>query len=317
MELYKQITEYIAGLQGVSAWPELQGIFQKAVSGRPKHWMIPGLACEALGGTMEKAIPAIAAIACLHISIILIDDMLDDDPRGEHLRIGLPATANLAAAFQSLGLEAIHRSGLAPQPKLSVLESLNAMIRKTAFGQYLDTLNLTDESTYWQIIQTKSSPFFGAALQAGGLFGGASIEVGEQLTRLGCMYGECIQMHDDLNDSLAVPANSDWLGNRAPLPILFAQVVNHPDRERFLALRREINDPKKLTEAQAILVRCGAVSYCLDRILAKQKEALSLLKEIPLANKTILEKLFAELVLPIQSLLKAVNPAQPSSLSSF
>ena len=311
MDIYDQITEYIAGVQGVGAWLEMQVIFHKAASGKPKHWMIPGLACEAAGGALEQAIPAVAAIACLHISIILIDDMLDDDPRGEHLRIGLPATANLAAAFQATGLEAVHRSKLALQARLAVLESLNAMIRKTALGQYLDTLNITDESSYWDIIQAKSSPFFGAALQAGGLFGGASLEVGEQLYQLGCIYGECIQMHDDLNDSLAVPANPDWLHNRAPLPILFALVVNHPDRERFLTLRRDINDPKSLTEAQAILVRCGAVSYCIDRILARQKEALSLLKTIPLANEAALEKLFDELVLPIRSLMNAIRPTKP------
>jgi geranylgeranyl pyrophosphate synthase len=240
--------------------------------------------------------------------------MLDSDPRGEHNRIGLPATANLATAFQALGLEAIQRSELTLRTKLVALESLNNMIRKTSYGQYLDTLNSIDESTYWQIIQSKSSPFFGAALQVGGLYGSASIEVGEQLNQLGCLYGECIQIHDDLNDSLAVPANPDWSGNRAPLPILFAKVVNHPDRDRFLALLREINDPKNLTEAQEILVRCGAVSYCLDRILAKQKEALLLLNAIPLANKTVLEKLLDGLVLPVWNLLNAINPNQSLSL---
>jgi len=291
----------------------MRRIFLKAANGKPKHWIIPSLVGEALSGGVEQTIPAMAAIACLHISIILIDDMLDNDPRGEQFNIGLPMTANLATAFQALGFEVIHRSELAPHSKLVVLESLNAMVRKTAFGQYLDGSNSIDESTYWQIIQLKSSPFFGAALQVGGLFGGASIEVSEQLKQLGCLYGECIQMHDDLNDSLAVPANSDWLLNRAPLPILFAQVVKHPDRERFLALRREIKDLKNLTEAQTILVRCGAVSYCLDRILAKQKEAISLLKTIPLTNKAILEKLFAELIIPVQGLLNTVNSTQPLS----
>jgi len=314
MEIYKQITDYINGFEGFSAWPEMQKIFDKAASGKPKHWIIPALACEAVGDGVEQAIPGVAAIACSHVSIILIDDMLDEDPRGEHNLFGLPAAANMAAAFQSLGLEAIHRSGLAPDVKLVALGSLNNMVRKTSFGQYLDaTLTSIDESTYWKIVQSKSSPFFGAAIQVGGLYGGASIEVGEQLNRLGGLYGECIQIHDDLNDSLAVPANPDWSGNRAPLPILFAQVVNHPDRDRFLALRREIDDPKNLSEAQKILVRCGAVSYCLNAILAKQKEALSLLNTIPLANKTVLEKLFDGLVLPVWRLLNGINPNQSPS----
>ena len=311
MEIYEQITNYVHFSQDFSIWPEMVGIFDKAASGKPKHWIIPGFACEALEGGIEQAIAGDAAIACLHISIILIDDMLDNDPRGEHNLIGLPAAANLATAFQALGMEAIYRSELTPQAKLGALACLNDMIRKTSFGQHLDLLNVVDENTYWKVIQTKSSPFFGAALQVGGLYGGASIEVGEQLNRLGCLYGECIQIHDDLNDSLAVPANPDWTGNRAPLPILFAQVVNHPDRDRFLALRREINDPKNLHEAQTILVRCGAVSYCFDRILAKQDEALELLNAIPV-HKTVLEKLFDGLVDPVRRLLSTINPKNPS-----
>lgn len=314
MEIYQQVTDYMNVLQGFSTWPEMEKIFQKAASGKPKHWIIPAQACDATGGSVEQAIAGVAAIACSHVSIILIDDMLDDDPRGDHNRIGLPAAANLAAAFQATGLEAVHRSQLAPPAKLAVLDCLNGMLRKTAFGQYLDTLNCSDEATYWQIIQSKSSPFFGAALQVGGLYGGASIEVGEQLYRLGSLYGECIQMHDDLNDSLETPANPDWTGNRAPLPVLFAQIVNHPDRQRFLVLRQEINDPKNLAEAQAILVRCGAVSYCLDRILAKQKEALALLDEIPLANQAVLEKLLDGLVTPVRGLLNAIRPSQPGAL---
>jgi geranylgeranyl pyrophosphate synthase len=314
MDVYQQVADYMNVLQGFSTWPEMEKIFQKAASGKPKHWILPALACEATGGSVEQAVAGVAAIACSHVSIILIDDMLDDDPRGEHNRIGLPAAANLAAAFQASGLEAVHRSQLALPIKLAVLDRLNDMLRKTAFGQYLDTMNTGDEGAYWQIIQTKSSPFFGAALQIGGLYGGASLEVGQQLYRLGSLYGECIQMHDDLNDSLEMPANPDWTGHRAPLPVLFAQIVDHPDRERFVALRQEIHDPKNLTEAQAILVRCGAVSYCLDRILAKQKEALALLNEIPLANQAVLEKLLEGLVTPVWSLLNTISPKQSPSL---
>jgi len=56
------------------------------------------------------------------------------------------------------------------------------------------------------MVQTKSSPFFGMALQIGALLGGASIETAKRLKELGNLYGEMIQVHDDLSDTLAVPA---------------------------------------------------------------------------------------------------------------
>jgi hypothetical protein len=62
-------------------------------------WQLRVLAGGASGGSIEQAIPAAAAIACLRISIILVDDLLDADPRGEHHRVGAPTTANLASHF--------------------------------------------------------------------------------------------------------------------------------------------------------------------------------------------------------------------------
>lgn len=114
-------------------WHEMESILRRAASMRPKDWNLPVTACRAFGKSAEQAIPASAALACTQINIILVEDMLDDDPRGI--------------------------------------------------------------SSYWQ---WKSRE----------------------------LYGEMI--HDNLNDTMVVPANPDWLQGRKPLPILFAQTVEHP-----------------------------------------------------------------------------------------
>ena len=53
-------------------------------------------ACEAVGGSTTQSLPALVAVACSHIGIVLVDDMLDADPRGEHLRAGAPAVQRSA-----------------------------------------------------------------------------------------------------------------------------------------------------------------------------------------------------------------------------
>lgn len=73
-----------------------------------------------------------------------------------------------------------------------------------------------------------------------------------------------IQIQDDLNDAIAVPANPDWALGRSSLPILFAQTVDYPERGRFLQLRCALQaapDAEALAEAQAILVRCGQLRH--------------------------------------------------------
>ena len=84
------------------------------------------------------------------------------------------------------------------------------------------------------------------------------------LQKLGGIYGEMIQIHDDMHDAMETPANPDWVQGRSPLPILFASLVSHPEQKRFLALVQNITEPAALQEAQDILIRWGAISYCAD-----------------------------------------------------
>jgi len=275
--------------------------------------MLPILACEAVGGTSAQAIPAALATSCSHISIIMVDDMLDSDPRGEYQRIGMPAAANMACALQSAALAAVSPSQIPVDAKLSVITRLNEMILKTALGQHWDTQSPADEQTYWRIVKTKSSPFFGSALQNGALLGGASFEDAARLGDLGCLYGEMIQIHDDLNDVMEVPANPDWTEKRSPLPILFARLVEHPDRLKFLGFCENISRPGVLEEAQEILIRSGAISYCIDQLIYRHQTARKILDSIPLTQRDILDRLFEEVIAPVQKLFESIGELPPTN----
>lgn len=307
MDIHSFAPTYLLRQPTFQAWPDMQNVLQRMADRRPRDWRLPVVACEAAGGTPEQALPAVAAVACLQLSIILIDDLLDADPRGEYHRLGAPAAANLAAAFQAAGLEAVAYSDLEPSARLAALVSLNGMALTTALGQHWDTLNPSDEEGYWRLVRTKSSPFFGAALHVGALCGGALPEVAERLQQIGLLYGEMIQIHDDLNDTLAVPANPDWTMGRAPLPILFAQVVDHLDRARFLELRRAIPDPEALAEAQTILIRCGAVSYGVHQLLTRHQRARAMLHEMPLRQPAGLQALLDDVIAPVQRLFAEIG----------
>ena len=204
---------------------------------------------EAVGGDVGQALPGMAAIACLHTSILLLDDMLDADPKGEYHHLGQPATAHMAAALQAIGLEAIARSEPPPAIKLAILQRLNQMVLTTALGQYWDVQNPQAEAAYWRVVRTKSAPFFGTSLAIGALLGGAAQATTAAMEELGCLYGEMIQIQDDLSDVMETPANPDWIMGRSPLPVLYAQTVSHPDRAQFCRLRQTISDPDALAAA--------------------------------------------------------------------
>ncbi len=312
MDAYSEIVDFFLDLPGVKAWEDLQVFFQRVGARRPRYWRLPIEACQALGGNSSQAIPAAAAVACCHTSIVLVDDMLDGDPRGEYQRRGMPAAANMACALQAAGMEAITISQAAAAVKLFASWSLNRMILTTALGQSWDVQALPDEAAYWRVVQTKSSPFFGTALEIGALFGGGSSEVTEGIREFGYVFGEAVQIHDDLSDALETPANPDWLAGRISLPILFAQIVEHPERQRFLDIWGDTADPEKLAEAQTILIRCGAISYGVDQLVRRYQAGRSILQGLGLKHARYLEKVLDEVIEPIRKMFAALRLDQSS-----
>ena len=318
MDLYQSTVDYLLTFPIFATWQEMRGILQRIASAHPRDWKLPIMACQAVGAPVEKAIPACAALACVQISIILVDDMLDNDPRGEYHRIGPGRAANFSLAFQAAGVEALIRSKANSSVKLEALNSLNHMMLTTSHGQELDIQNPSDETSYWRVVENKSGPFFGCAIHLGALLGEANSNTAYQLEQLGRLYGEMIQIYDDLNDTMAIPANPDWLQGRKPLPILFALSVNHPERARFEELYKNISVGNALQEAQEILIRSGALSYCVDQLLRRYQTTQDILNKTPLSNKEGFDSLIKEVIAPVWKLFETlgISPEIPSTIAA-
>lgn len=314
MQFEEKVFQYLKQMQMLIAIPDIAAVVKRASEDFPTSWYLPKRAFNAMSDSDEGAIEAVVTIACCQLSIILIDDLLDEDPRGEHHRIGIGSAANYAAAFQTAGIEVILNSALDAETKLLAIEYVNIMMRDTAAGQELDIQNPDNEEAYWAMVRAKSSPYFGAAFAVGALFGGSSPELAEQMKKLGELYGEIVQIGDDLEDTMQSPAGPDWINGRNTLPILFASIVEHPERQRFLDLRAEVEDVAKLEAAQDILIRCGAVSYCLDQLLWRHEQAKQLLSELELPNPGPIEAIFVGAVQPVWSLLRELGEVEPEAL---
>ncbi|MEK7785080.1 MAG: polyprenyl synthetase family protein, partial [Chloroflexota bacterium] len=144
----------------VATWPELASFLEEAEDKSRLDWSLPIIACQAVGGEPAQAIPGSAAIVCMQVSIILVDDILDDDPRGHHLRVGAGPAANLALALQMLAFRAIEQAVDNLERRTAVTASLTWLALATAFGQQLDAQNLKDEENYWRLVKAKSTPFY-------------------------------------------------------------------------------------------------------------------------------------------------------------
>ena len=267
------------------------------------HWLLPLYTCQAFGGGETCSIPAIAALIAIQTAILLVDDLLDNDGRREILGLSIGETANLSMVFQAIGVECMSRNLPAAELQMQVVGHINQTMLETAYGQHLDNLYLDSEEAYWQAARAKSCPFFGLAFYLGSVASGVSENSSETILNLGRLYGEMIQIHDDLSDNLSDKIGSDWIQKRAALPILFARIVDHPDRDKFLTLTENIVDSYSLHQAQEILLGCGAVSYCIDQIVQRHKTATLLLSSLTLPDPQPLQRVFDEIIEPVLKLL--------------
>lgn len=271
-------------------------------------WEYPFAACQAVGGEPEAALPGAAAIFCSLASIHLVDDMLDEDPYGDYRKLGAGNAANLALAFQAAAHRLLVDAAPDAATSADLQTSLAGMALATAFGQSLDAQPVSGEEGYWQVVQAKTPPLFGAAFYIGARLGGAPAPLAEQLEDLGGLMGQFIQVSDDLGDALETPARADWQRPTNNLALLFASTAEHPERERFEQLASCVySDETALAAAQEILARCGAVSYCALKMTEISAQARERLARTPLAHRAPIETLLASQARPLERLLQRVG----------
>jgi geranylgeranyl pyrophosphate synthase len=312
---FEAMKHLILAMPEVAGWPQMT-----AIIGRAGHqpwrslWDYPFIASRAVGGTDESAVPGAGAVFCSLASVHLVDDMLDDDPKGDYHTLGIGNTANLALAFQAAAHRALDEAPGDDAMRAALQGNLARMALATAYGQDLDARGVRSEEDYWRTVRAKTPPLFGSAFYLGARLGGATEAVARDLERLGGQIGMFIQVSDDLSDAIQSPPSADWKRPLNNLPILFALTVDHPEREIFEQLAKNPEDAEGIAAAQKILLSSGAVSYCALKLIELGREARDLLARIPLPNPEPIAHLLQVHMRPLDHLFQSVGVDTPAVL---
>lgn len=290
--VHKELLKLFKTVPEVELWSELEAAFVRAGETPRPDWELPVRANLSMGGNKHEAMYVAVSVACLQLSIMLVDDILDDDPRGAHVLIGAGNASNMALAYQSAAVRLLQLSPIKPAVKDKLVGILSQAALATAVGQNMDIQNLSTEEDYWHVVEAKSTPFYGACLELGAVSAGASPGLAAEFHRLGKIIGEIIQLEDDLDDALAIPANADWQKGRNNLLILYAKTADHRNRDQFHRIASDVSAPDNLREAQRILVSSGAVSYCTYHLIQRYGAANRLIANLSLPHASHIEELF-------------------------
>lgn len=291
-------------------------------SGKRIRPLVCLLACEAVDGAVDDALPAAAAVELLHNFSLIHDDVEDDSPTRRHRPTvwalwGVPQAINAGDAMFTLARLALH--GLAGRP-VSAAVAMDACtvfdyacLRLTE-GQYLDMsfegrLDVTVDE-YLLMIGGKTAALLSASLELGALIGGANLATRGYLAEFGRSLGLAFQMEDDIlgiwGDEAVTgkSAASDILTRKKSLPVVYA-LENPLVGEELRVRYAQAIEPADVPAVLDLLARVGARDYVDQAAQAAHQAALNALAASGVladgneAGKALLE--LAEMLLRRQS----------------
>jgi geranylgeranyl diphosphate synthase type I len=260
------------------------------------------LACEAVGGSPETALPTAAAVEMIHTFTLIHDDVMDND----HLRRGQPTVSALwgdaiaitagdglfALAFDAIADNA-HAEGVGAETALDLVRRAADTAFNLSRGQTMDLLLERDpEPTverYMEMVRLKTGVLLEFALQAGAVLGGGTPAQVEAIGRFGAPLGMAFQIKDDILDltgtkeMLGKPPLSDLRGGKRTLIVAHALENAAPREAAALRGFLDGHDEAGLGAEGAlrILKDTGSLAFAEGMALDLVQQAKKALKDVP------------------------------------
>jgi geranylgeranyl pyrophosphate synthase len=202
---------------------------------------------EALGGSLEQALPHALAVELVQAASLVHDDFVD----GDTMRRGRPATWTLLSPRRAvLVADAIFAAAIETMAQAGSREgaTLARCIADMAQGALQESLiDVKDAQTYRRIIHLKTGSLFAAAGRLGALAAGADERALQAATDFGARAGALYQIADDLADGARLGSLSPQAELGQVLEQARRALAAFPDNERTQMLAEM---PRALIGAQ-------------------------------------------------------------------
>ncbi len=283
-------------------WEDRQGKREQGFRGKMLRPLLCLASCEAMGGDVERALPAAAALELLHNFSLIHDDIEDGSPQ-RHGRDtvwrawGVAQAVNAGDGMFALAHVTLHRLrevGVAADQRLAVSRLLDEASLRLCEGQYQDLayeqrLDVGCDD-YLEMVAGKTAALMAASAASGALIGGAPDAAVASFEQFGMNLGFGFQIRDDILGiwgkaaETGKPTGEDIRAHKKSFPIVYVlERAAAADRETLQAVygKRELDDGD-VAEVSAILERAGARAHSQQVAAGYATQALEQLKGLEL-----------------------------------
>lgn len=251
------------------------------------------LACQAVGGDPDQALPLAAGVQLIHDFTLIHDDIEDNsDTRRGRITVwkawGLAHGINVGDGMFVVAHLALHRlnqAGVPAERALAVLHCFDQTILTVCEGQYLDLsyegdLTITTED-YLAMIGRKTAALIDGAASMGALVGGADQMTIAQLGAFGRSLGLAFQIQDDLlgiwgdPELTGKPRAADLYRRKVSLPVVHA-LAHAAEREELATLYSQEGELDRPAVERVLAILDGAGSSAYAQAIGAEYHATAL-----------------------------------------
>ena len=251
------------------------------------------LACEAIDGSFEKALPGAAAVELVHNFSLIHDDIEDGDETRRHRPTvwklwGIPQAINTGDAMDVISYMAILELKLDPETLVSIMKVFNETIMQLCEGQYLDMGFQSRKSVtvedYLKMISGKTAALMEASTAIGAMVATDDQKIIEHFKAFGHKIGMGFQIQDDILGIWGDPkktgksSRNDIRNKKKTLPVLYAlQYSRHKEELQKLYRKKRFFD-SDINRISEILTDAGSYEYTVKAAHRYWDEALDEVK---------------------------------------
>lgn len=272
------------------------------------------LACEAVSGEYNKALPMAASLELVHAFTLVHDDIMDKDTtrRGKptiYSKWGEPLAINAGDGIFAKAYASILNLETPLEIAAKAVKALSASIIEVCEGQAMDISFEKKENIskaeYLDMAERKTASLIAAATHTGAIIGGGNDNEINALENYGRKVGLAFQIWDDYIDFASENTGKTYgsdikKGKKTFIVCHSLEYANANQKKRLQHILKTPVDetgPEMIAEAVEILNTTGSIKYAKEYsegLIDEAKVALNILEESD--AKTALEE-FADFVI--------------------
>ena len=264
-------------LRYAMGWTDSKGNAVAASTGKALRPILCLFACDAVGGSINKAIPAAVALEFIHNFSLIHDDIQDKD----QTRRGRPTlwvvwgeskaivAGNVLRVVADLSLEQLVQQDVVVPDALTVIEILTEAYLQMIEGQYLDLefesrfdIELDD---YLGMISRKTGALIRCALEMGAVLGTPDKRTVAAFREFGRSLGFVFQIRDDVlgvwgePKKTGKPVGADIRRKKNSFPVVHAMnYAKGTDARRLQEVyRKEVLEDSDVSDILTVMERLG------------------------------------------------------------